>query len=105
MNGIQELRTAVERAATLFRKKPAAALATIRATGRTVDGLSCHVRQGAYEAVMDMPVGIGGKGSAPTPGFFVRAGLAGCIATGIKLTAVQEGIDIVVILNALRARG
>ena len=43
---------------------------------------------------MDMAEAIGGDGSAPTPGFFIRAGLVGCIAIGIKLTAAREGIDI-----------
>ena len=43
---------------------------------------------------MDMAEAIGGDGSAPTPGFFIRTGLVGCIAIGIKLTAAREGIDI-----------
>jgi OsmC-like protein len=43
---------------------------------------------------MDMPKAFGGDGSAPTPGFFVRAGLIGCVAIGIKMTAAREGIPL-----------
>ena len=43
---------------------------------------------------MDMGKGIGGDGTAPTPGFFIRAGLVGCVAIGIKLAATREGIAI-----------
>ena len=43
---------------------------------------------------MDMPKALGGDGSAPSPGFFVRAGLIGCVAIGIKMTAAREGIPL-----------
>jgi uncharacterized OsmC-like protein len=94
MSRNEKIRTAVERVVDVFRKKPSAAMDTIRATGRLEDGLVCNVRQGNYTAVMDMAEAIGGGGSAPTPGFFVRSGLVGCIAIGVKLTAAREGIDI-----------
>ena len=94
MSRNEKIRLAVERVADVFRRKPSAAVDTIRASGRIEDGLVCRVRQGDHAAVMDMAQAIGGDGSAPTPGFFVRSGLVGCIAIGIKLTAAREGIDI-----------
>ena len=94
MSRNEKIRSAVERVADVFRRKPSAALSSIRATGRIDEGLICNVRQGNYQAAMDMPEPIGGDGSAPTPGFFIRAGLVGCIAIGIKLTAAREGMDI-----------
>ena len=97
MSRNEKVRSAVERVIGVFRRKPSAALDTIRAGGRVEHGLVCNVRQGDYTAVMDMAEAIGGDGSAPTPGFFIRAGLVGCIAIGIKLTAVREGIDIGVV--------
>lgn len=90
----EKIRTAVERVVDVFRRKPDAAFDTIRASGRMEHGLVCHVRQGDYTATMDMAEAIGGGGSAPTPGFFIRAGLVGCIAVGIKLTAAREDVDI-----------
>ena len=94
MSRNEKIRLAVERVADVFRRKPSAAMDTMRARGRVEDGLVCNVRQGDYTAVMDMAEAIGGDGSAPTPGFFIRSGLVGCIAIGIKLTAAREGIDI-----------
>lgn len=94
MDSNEKIRIAVERAADIFRKKPAAALNTKRASGRVEHGLVCHARQDDYTATMDMPEPIGGGGSAPSPGFHIRMGLVGCVAVGIKLTAAREGIDI-----------
>ena len=89
-----EIRAAQERAADIFRKKPGAAFSSIRANAHLGDGLACTVRQGDYEVVADMPKVLGGLGSAPSPGFFVRAGLASCVAIGIKLAAAREAIAI-----------
>lgn len=90
----EKIRIAIERVSDVFRKKPAAAFNTKRATGSVEHGLVCHARQDDYTATMDMPEPIGGDGSAPSPGFHIRVGLVGCIAVGIKLTAAREGIDI-----------
>jgi uncharacterized OsmC-like protein len=43
---------------------------------------------------MDMSKGLGGEERGPTPGFFIRAGLAGCVAIGIKLTATREAVPV-----------
>src|SRR5262249_31362744 len=50
--------------------------------------------QGNRQAIMDMSKVLGGDGKGPTPGFFIRAGLAGCVAIGVKLTAAREAIAI-----------
>lgn len=97
MSRNDKIRIAVERVADVFRKKPAAAFNTKRATGRIEHGLVCNARQDDYTATMDMPEPIGGEGSAPSPGFHIRMGLVGCVAVGIKLTAAREGVDIGVI--------
>jgi uncharacterized OsmC-like protein len=39
-----------------------------------------------------MPVDIGGTGSAPSPGWLLRAALANCDATVIAMRAAQLGI-------------
>lgn len=94
MSRNDKIRIAIERVSDVFRKKPAAALNTKRATGRIEQGLICHARQDDFTATMDMPEPIGGDGSAPSPGFHIRMGLVGCIGIGIKLTAAREGMDI-----------
>ena len=42
----------------------------------------------------DMPVGIGGGASAPSPGWLLRAAAASCVATLISLRAAEQGVDI-----------
>jgi uncharacterized OsmC-like protein len=44
--------------------------------------------------VTDMPSGVGGDGSAPSPGWVMRAALAACDATLIAMRAAQEGVEL-----------
>ena len=89
-----EIRAAQERVTDIYRKKPNTAFSTTHASAHIDDGLTCTFHQGDRRAVMDMSKVLGGNGKGPTPGFFIRAGLAGCVAIGIKLTAVREAIVI-----------
>ena len=50
--------------------------------------------------VCDMPKGLGGGATAPSPGWMMRASLANCEAVMIALRAAQLGIE----LNALEVR-
>jgi len=60
------------------------------------DGLRCIVRKEDGTAIVttDMSTGIGGDGSAPSPGLIFRAALASCDATFVALRAAQVGIKI-----------
>ena len=42
----------------------------------------------------DMPTGIGGTASAPSPGWFLRAAEASCIAALVAIRAATEGIEL-----------
>jgi uncharacterized OsmC-like protein len=44
--------------------------------------------------VTDMPEAVGGEGSAPSPGWVMRAALATCDATLVAMRAAQEGIEL-----------
>ena len=88
------IRSAQERALFVFERKPSAALSSAKASGRLDEGLHCTVSSHELDVRMDMPKELGGDGSAPTPGFFIRAGLIGCVAIGIKMTAAREGIPL-----------
>ena len=88
------IRSAQERALSVFERKPSAALSSVKASGRLDEALRCAVSLGELEVTMDMPKALGGDGSAPTPGFFIRAGLIGCVAIGIKMTAAREGVPL-----------
>src|SRR3712207_5953226 len=41
-----------------------------------------------------MGAGVGGGGSAPSPGWLLRAANASCIATLIAMRAAEEGVDL-----------
>jgi uncharacterized OsmC-like protein len=55
----------------------------VRATGPDGQTLIC-----------DMPKGLGGEASAPSPGWTMRAALANCEAIMIALRAAQLGIEL-----------
>jgi len=59
-------------------------------------GLRCRVQKqdGTTIVITDMSTGIGGGGSAPSPGLIFRAALASCDATFVALRAAQVGIKL-----------
>jgi uncharacterized OsmC-like protein len=62
------------------------------ATASVENGLRVRV-SGADGASMttDMVTGVGGGGSAPSPGWMFRAAYASCVATLIAMRAAEEG--------------
>lgn len=71
---------------------PEQSAATHTISGAVTDGLQCIVSQGSHQVRMDMGKPMGGDGTAPSPGFFAKAGLLGCIAIAVKMTAAREGL-------------
>ena len=63
------------------------------ATARLEAGLLVRV-EGPGDAVVisDMPASVGGRGEAPSPAWFMRAGHAACVATLIGMRAAEEGV-------------
>jgi len=65
------------------------------ATATLVDGLRVTVHGPAGEELTtDMPASVGGDGSAPSPGWFLRAAEAACVATLIGMRASVAAADI-----------
>jgi uncharacterized OsmC-like protein len=54
----------------------------------TVDGL------GGEHAETDMPTGIGGSATMPSPGWYFRAATAACVASLIGIRAAALGIEL-----------
>ena len=88
------IRDAFNSVVEYFRANPEKAIsADSAAVARLEGGLRCRAVDGSgNEMVTDMPAGIGGGASAPTPGGFLRAALANCDATLIALRAASQGI-------------
>jgi uncharacterized OsmC-like protein len=59
------------------------------------DGLRCRV-EGPGGAIIytDMPVGVGGEATAPSPGWLARAAHASCEATVVSMRAAELGIRV-----------
>jgi uncharacterized OsmC-like protein len=87
---------AIRRAREYLRQRPGeAAYVDSTATATVEAGLRCRVA-GPHGAVVvsDMPEGVGGAGSAPSPGWLLRAAHAACDATLIAMRAAEEGIEL-----------
>jgi uncharacterized OsmC-like protein len=63
------------------------------ATARLEAGLLVRVEgPGDAAVISDMPTSVGGRGKAPSPAWFMRAGHAACVATLIGMRAAEEGV-------------
>lgn len=100
--GTEQIAAAMERVASVLRRKPQAGLSDDSvATAHWAGGLRASVHSDTGASVQtDMPVEIGGEASAVTPGWLLRAGLASCAVTRIAMAAAAEGIT----LQTLEAR-
>jgi uncharacterized OsmC-like protein len=66
-----------------------------RAVARLTSGLVVDVAgPGAERLQTDMPRGIGGSGSVPSPGWFLRAAAASCVASLIAIRAAALSIEL-----------
>jgi uncharacterized OsmC-like protein len=89
-------REPLERARQIFLERPAdAKKANASATAVWRDGLRCDISGPAGEkASSDMPGPMGGEGSAPNPGWLLRASMAACTATAIAMQATRLGVEL-----------
>lgn len=90
----EEIRAAQNKVIARLSADPATARTSNVLSAHVGEGLSCAVEQGKFSTMMDLGPAMGGAATGPGPGFFAKAGLAGCIAIGVKMTAAREGIDI-----------
>lgn len=65
------------------------------ATATMETGLRCRVvGPSGQELASDMIPAVGGAGSAPSPGWLMRAAHAACDATVIAMRAAEEGVEL-----------
>ncbi|MGH2429265.1 MAG: OsmC family protein [Candidatus Limnocylindria bacterium] len=91
----EAIRTALEGATKYLTENPDEARYTDSAARATIEGgLRCRVAGPAGELLeTDMPGAVGGAGSAPSPGWFLRAAVASCAASLAVMRAAQLGVD------------
>ncbi len=88
------IRAAIEGASAYLTEHPDEARYTDSlATARVVDGLHVRVDGPNGESFeTDMPGAVGGAGSAPSPGWFLRAAVAACVTSLATMRAAQLGM-------------
>lgn len=65
------------------------------AVARLVDGLRVDVEgPNGWRVATDMSKGVGGTGSAPSPGWLLRAAIASCDAVLVAIQAAEEGVQL-----------
>jgi uncharacterized OsmC-like protein len=65
------------------------------ATARISSRLAVMVTGPAGETLTtDMPESVGGGGAAPSPGWYLRAAHAACVATLVAMRAAEEGVAL-----------
>ena len=92
---IDAIRTAIEGATAYLTEHPDEAHYTDSlATATLGDGLRVQVEGPKGERLeTDMPGAVGGAGSAPSPGWFLRAAVAACVASLARMRAAQIGLE------------
>jgi uncharacterized OsmC-like protein len=89
----EAIKTAIEGASAYLTDHPDEARYTDSlATARVVSGLRVRIEGPNGEALeTDMPGAVGGSGAAPSPGWFLRASVAACVASLATMRAAQLG--------------
>ena len=65
------------------------------ASAKLVQGLRMQVTGPTGQNIQtDMPAGVGGEASGPSPGWLMRAGAAACTSTVIVLRAAELGVTL-----------
>jgi uncharacterized OsmC-like protein len=89
------IRGAIEQVTGFLAEHPEEALETdAAASAAPEEGLRIRVRGPNGEVVTDMATMVGGGGTAPSPGWMLRAALASCDASVIAMEAARAGIEL-----------
>ena len=93
---LPRVREAQEKLGGTIAADPAKAQAkNAPATARLAGGLRSEVTGPRGEKlVTDMPVAVGGEGSAPNPGWVFRGAVASCAVSVIAMRAAKVGIEL-----------
>lgn len=93
---VQDIAAALQRAESVFRRRPSAALQQDAPATASWQGGTRIVatHDNGASVPTDMPTEFGGSGDQVSPGWLFRAGLASCAATCIAMRAAAQGIEL-----------
>jgi len=91
-----EISRALDALSARFTAAPdAARIKGTPAVARITEGLVCEARGPSGEYIKtDMPPSMGGSGTAPNPGWLLRASMASCTAIMIASRAARLGVPL-----------
>src|SRR2546430_17633097 len=91
-----EISDAMAHAVEYLRDHPSEAKYTDSAATAVLEGSLRVTVTGLDGASLttDMPKSIGGRGESPSPGWFLRAAKASCLATLIGMEAARAGVSL-----------
>ncbi len=96
MSDQKKIQESLQRVIELYRQNPDKAVGADKEAVATIEeGL--RVRANGPDGQMlicDMPKGLGGGATAPSPGWMMRAALANCETIMIALRAAQLGVEL-----------
>lgn len=90
------IRAALQRVAAVFSARPAQAIsADAPALAHWRGGLECELTgPHGHTITTALSTTIGGAGDAPSPGWYLRAAQASCLATAIAMCAAERDIEL-----------
>ena len=99
----EELRSLQAPLKEKYRDQPASAMITLRAEGKTGDGISCKVETGRALSVAGLHPATGGDGMLACSGDLLLEALVAC--AGVTLSAVATAIGIIIKDATVKAEG
>ncbi|WP_288960133.1 hypothetical protein [uncultured Sulfitobacter sp.] len=75
-----------------LRTRPTFGRETSHGRAVTEAGFATIYREGELVLRADMPAGVGGSGTGPTPGVYGRAAVATCTALAVRIAAERWGV-------------
>ena len=95
MTAEEHIRDSIGNAIGYLTEHPEESRYTDSPATAVIEGLKSRVEgPNGASLVSDMPQGVGGGDSAPSPGWLLRAAIASCDATVIAMRAAQEGVEL-----------
>ena len=91
---METIASAIERLERAVRHRPGFGVGTNVSVTTITDGVQCVTLEGGFSTPADLSRGLGGDGSAPTPGALMRAALGSCMAMSYRLRAARHGIEL-----------
>ena len=99
----EELRSLQAPLKEKYRDQPASAMITLRAEGKTGDGISCKVETGRALSIAGLHPATGGDGMLACSGDLLLEALVAC--AGVTLSAVATAIGIIIKDATVKAEG